>query len=137
MPSACWSERSASGWLTEKLLRIWGATFNVGTVNSMMGNSGIEAVLSPAFGAMAGRILFAWIVVSFRPLREPLDDYATVVADAAHSVADVRARLRDTLEAYGPDELRIDNRRIDAAPTLVLRAAMDTPRPSYTPSPPI
>ena len=100
---------------------IWGATFNVGTVNSMMGNAGIEAVLSPAFGAMAGCILFAWIVVSFRPLREPLDDYATVVAGAAHSVAQVRARLRDTLEAYGPDQLRIDNREIDGVPTLVLR----------------
>lgn len=104
---------------------IWGATFNVGTVNSMMGNGGLEAVISPAFGAMAGCILFAWIVVSFRPLREPLDDYATVIPGAADTAVEVRARLRDTLQAYGPQGLRLDTRDVDDTPALVLRAATE------------
>jgi hypothetical protein len=74
---------------------------------------------------MAGCILFAWIVVSFRPLREPLDDYATVIPGAADTAVEVRARLRDTLQAYGPQGLRLDTRDVDDTPALVLRAATE------------
>ncbi|WP_028935660.1 hypothetical protein [Pseudonocardia spinosispora] len=100
---------------------VWGATFNVGSMNSMVGRGGIEAAISPAFAAVAGCILFAWIVVSFRPLRESLADGATVLEGGAERADAVTTAIQECAAQRCRQPFQVRQRDLDGVPSLTVR----------------
>lgn len=100
---------------------VWGATFNVGSMNSMVGRGGIEAAISPAFAAAAGCILFAWIIVSFRPLRESLADGATVLEDGAEHAEAVATAIRECATTRCRQPFQTQPQDLDGIPALAVR----------------
>jgi hypothetical protein len=100
---------------------VWGATFNVGQMNSVMGNGGIEAAISPAFGAAAGCLLFAWLIVTFRPLRESLADGAAVLEGGGPSVEAVVAAIGDCADRRCREPFEAWPRDLDGVKAFAVR----------------
>jgi hypothetical protein len=100
---------------------VWAASFNVGQMNTMMANEGAEARVATAFGMVSVVILFAWIAVSFRPLRESLADSAVIVEGTAGSAPEVYAAIRECAETRCGDPFRFEATELDGIPGLVVR----------------
>ena len=100
---------------------VWGATFNVGQMNSMVGNAGIEAAISPAFAAAAGCVLFGWIVVSFRPLRESLADGAVVLEGRGDYAPAVATAIRECATTRCQHPFQAHPHDLDGIPALAVR----------------
>jgi len=102
-------------------LAVWAAAFSVGQINTVMANGGIAPELANAFAAAAGSILFAWMVTSFRPLREPLADRAIILEGHAGAIEQVYGAIYDNAARFCAPPFRLTPQKLEGMSALSLR----------------